>query len=184
MTDKIQTLIDQMTLAEKAALCTGASAWTTTPVERLDIPRLLLSDGPHGIRRITDIHSMMQTSEPATCFPTASSLAATWDVDLLRQVGEALAEEAIALDVDVVLGPGVNMKRTPLCGRNFEYFSEDPFLAGARHSSILPPTTRNSSGFPSAPKSTSGPCAKFICPRLKRPSPKPSPGPSCAPTTK
>jgi len=131
MTNQIQTLITQMTLAEKAALCTGDSRWTTTEVERLDIPQLLVSDGPHGVRRVADIHSLAQKSEPATCFPTASSLAATWDVDLLYEVGQALAEEAIALEVDVLLGPGVNMKRTPLCGRNFEYFSEDPFLAGA-----------------------------------------------------
>jgi beta-glucosidase len=130
MTDKIQTLISQMTVAEKAALCTGATAWTTTAVERLGIPRLLVSDGPHGIRRITNLESVVQQSLPATCFPTASSLAATWDPDLLHAVGEALAEEAIALDVDVILGPGVNMKRTPLCGRNFEYFAEDPYLAG------------------------------------------------------
>ncbi|MCA9899787.1 MAG: glycoside hydrolase family 3 C-terminal domain-containing protein [Anaerolineales bacterium] len=130
MTEKIQTLIDQMTLTEKAALCTGASEWTTTPVERLDIPQLMLSDGPHGIRRVVNIHAAMQPSLPATCFPTASSLAATWDVALMHEVGQALAEEAIALDVDVILGPGINMKRTPLCGRNFEYFAEDPFLAG------------------------------------------------------
>jgi beta-glucosidase len=130
MTDKIQTLIGQMTLAEKAALCTGASMWTTTPVERLDIPELLLSDGPHGIRRVADVHALLDKSEPATCFSTASSLAATWDADLLYEMGQALAEESIALGVDVLLGPGVNMKRTPLCGRNFEYFAEDPFLAG------------------------------------------------------
>ncbi len=126
----IQSLVTQMTLEEKAALCTGASAWTTTPVERLDIPELLVSDGPHGIRRVPDIQSMTIHSMPATCFPTASSLAATWDVDLLREMGRALGLEALALNVGVVLGPGANMKRSPLCGRNFEYFSEDPFLAG------------------------------------------------------
>ncbi|MFO7682456.1 MAG: glycoside hydrolase family 3 C-terminal domain-containing protein [Chloroflexota bacterium] len=137
MVDTIQTLITQMTLAEKAALCTGASMWTTTPVERLGIPELLVSDGPHGIRRVANVHAVMEKSEPATCFPTASSLAASWDVDLLHEMGQALAAEAIALDVDVVLGPGVNMKRSPLCGRNFEYFSEDPFLAGQLAASLI-----------------------------------------------
>jgi beta-glucosidase len=131
------TLITNMTLAEKAALCTGASAWTTTAVSRLDIPELLMSDGPHGIRRLPDIHALLQKSLPATCFPTASGLAASWDVALLGEIGQALAEEAIALEVDLILGPGVNMKRTPLCGRNFEYFSEDPYLAGELAASLI-----------------------------------------------
>lgn len=126
----LSVLISQMTLEEKAALCTGASAWTTTPVERLGIPQMLVSDGPHGVRRVPNVHEMDSKSLPATCFPTAASLACTWDTALLDEMGQALAEEAIALDVDVLLGPGVNMKRSPLGGRNFEYFSEDPFLAG------------------------------------------------------
>ena len=130
MTTDIQSIIAQMTLEEKAALCTGASAWSTTPIERLGVPEMIVSDGPHGVRRTPDIHDMGSTSLPATCFPTASCLASTWDVDLLREMGKALAEEAIALNVDVLLGPGVNMKRSPLGGRNFEYFSEDPYLAG------------------------------------------------------
>jgi beta-glucosidase len=130
MNTDIQSIIASMTLEEKAALCTGASAWSTTPVERLGVPEMIVSDGPHGIRRVPDIHSMAQHSLPATCFPTASCSASTWDVELLGQLGAALAEEAIALHVDVVLGPGVNMKRSPLGGRNFEYFSEDPYLAG------------------------------------------------------
>lgn len=131
MSDKIQEIITKMTLEEKAALCTGANMWTTTPIERLGVPELIMSDGPHGLRRMPDVHAMSQgESMPATCFPTASCTAATWDVELIRQLGEALAEECIALDVDVILGPGANMKRSPLCGRNFEYFSEDPFLAG------------------------------------------------------
>ncbi len=119
-----------MTLEEKAALCSGASAWTTTPIERLNVPEMLVSDGPHGVRRVPDVHEMTAQSLPATCFPTASCLASTWNVDLISQMGTALAEECIALDVDVVLGPGANMKRSPLGGRNFEYFSEDPYLAG------------------------------------------------------
>ena len=129
MTD-IQSIVTQMTLEEKAALCTGASPWSTTPVERLGVPEMIVADGPHGLRRVPDIHSMAMHSLPATCFPTASCSASTWDVALLGELGAALAEEAIALNVDVVLGPGVNMKRSPLGGRNFEYFSEDPYLAG------------------------------------------------------
>ncbi|MCB9134064.1 MAG: glycoside hydrolase family 3 C-terminal domain-containing protein [Anaerolineales bacterium] len=126
----LQSIIAQMTLEEKAALCTGASAWSTTPVERLGVPEMIVSDGPHGVRRQPDIHALAVESLPATCFPTASCTASTWDVDLIRQMGTALAEECIALNVDVVLGPGANMKRSPLGGRNFEYFSEDPYLAG------------------------------------------------------
>ena len=126
----VEAIISQMTLEEKAALCTGASAWTTTPVERLGVPELIVSDGPHGVRRQPNIHEMGMVSLPATCFPTASCTASTWDVELLGKMGEALAEECIALNVDVLLGPGVNIKRSPLGGRNFEYFSEDPYLAG------------------------------------------------------
>jgi beta-glucosidase len=126
----IQAIISQMTLEEKAALCTGASAWTTMPVERLGVPEMTVSDGPHGVRRVPDVHEMTRQSLPATCFPTASCTASTWNVDLIRKMGETIAEECIALNVDVVLGPGVNMKRSPLGGRNFEYFSEDPYLAG------------------------------------------------------
>lgn len=136
MTD-IQSLIGKMTLEEKAALCTGASAWTTTPVERLGIPEMVVSDGPHGVRRVPDVHDIGSKSLPATCFPTASCLASTWDVDLLSTLGEALAEEAIALNVDVLLGPGNNMKRSPLGGRNFEYYSEDPYLAGELAASLI-----------------------------------------------
>ena len=109
----IQSLISQMTLEEKAALCTGATPWSTTPVERLGIPELIVSDGPHGLRRVPDLNSMMLESLPATCFPTASCLASTWDVELIHKMGEALAEESIALNVDVLLGPGANMKRSP-----------------------------------------------------------------------
>jgi len=130
MSEDIQAIISQMTLEEKAALCTGASAWTTTPIERLGVPELTCSDGPHGVRRVPDNNEMTRQSLPATCFPTASCTASTWDVDLIHKMGQAIAEECIALNVDVVLGPGANMKRSPLGGRNFEYFSEDPYLAG------------------------------------------------------
>ena len=134
---KINNLIKKMTLEEKAALCTGASPWTTTPVERLGLPELTVSDGPHGVRRVADVNDLIAASLPATCFPTASCMASTWDVDLIHAMGQALAEECIALKVDVVLGPGANMKRTPLGGRNFEYYSEDPYLAGQMAASFI-----------------------------------------------
>jgi len=127
---KITDLIKKMSLEEKAALCTGVGPWTTIAVERLGIPPMTVTDGPHGVRRVEDVHTFITTSVPATCYPTANCMAATWDVDLIQEVGKAIAEECLALKVDVILGPGVNMKRTPLCGRNFEYYSEDPYLAG------------------------------------------------------
>lgn len=135
--DRIEDILAQMTLEEKANLCVGATSWTTTPIERLGVPALIVSDGPHGVRKVKKPDSIVQESYPATCFPTASCTASTWDVDLIRQMGEALAEECNALDVDVLLGPGTNMKRSPLCGRNFEYFSEDPYLAGELAASYI-----------------------------------------------
>jgi beta-glucosidase len=124
-------LVAQMRLDEKAALLTGASGWTTAGVPRLGVESVFMADGPHGVRRVPEVDSLdMVVALPATCFPTASSLASSWDPDLVRTVAGAIGAEARALGVDVVLGPGVNMKRSPLCGRNFEYFSEDPFLAG------------------------------------------------------
>ncbi len=133
----IQSIIEGMTLEEKAALCTGATAWTTTAIPRLGLPELVVSDGPHGVRRVPDNNSMTAESFPATCFPTASSLASTWNVDLIADVGRAIAEECIALKVDVILGPGNNVKRSPLCGRNFEYYSEDPYLSGKLTASFI-----------------------------------------------
>jgi beta-glucosidase len=137
MQANIKTILEQMTLEEKAALCTGVNSWQTTAIERLGVPVMTMSDGPHGVRRAQKPSGLMSGSLPATCFPTASALAATWDVALLRMLGEVLAEECIALDVDVLLGPGNNMKRTPLCGRNFEYYSEDPYLGGELAASFI-----------------------------------------------
>jgi beta-glucosidase len=133
----INDLIKKMTIEEKAALCTGASPWTTTPIKRLGVPEITVSDGPHGVRRVADVNDFIAGSLPATCFPTASCMASTWDINLIRTMGRAIAEECIALKVDVVLGPGVNMKRTPLGGRNFEYYSEDPYLAGQMAASFI-----------------------------------------------
>ncbi len=134
---EINELIDQLTVEEKAALCIGASAWTTAEVARLGIPSIFVTDGPHGIRKVTNVDVMIEESLPATCFPTASCLAATWNPELLFEMGEAMAEEAHALGVDVILGPGANIKRSPLGGRNFEYFSEDPLLSGELASGLI-----------------------------------------------
>ncbi|WP_298005928.1 MULTISPECIES: glycoside hydrolase family 3 C-terminal domain-containing protein [Anaerolinea] len=126
----IEAILSQMTLEEKAAFCTGATPWSTLAIERLGVPSIVMTDGPHGVRRASDPNTLSAKSLPATCFPTASCTASTWNPALLQRMGEAMAEEAIALNVDILLGPGVNMKRSPLGGRNFEYFSEDPYLAG------------------------------------------------------
>ena len=127
----IKSLLLQLTLEEKAALCTGLGPWQTVDVERLGIPRITMSDGPHGVRKVKNIEDFgIAESLPATCYPPAVALAATWNRELIQKVGEHLGDECISLDVDILLGPGVNIKRTPLCGRNFEYYSEDPFLAG------------------------------------------------------
>jgi beta-glucosidase len=117
-----------MSVAEKTALCMGADYWRTAPVPGAGIESIMVSDGPHGLRKQPG--EFLAPGLPATCFPTASALGSCWDVALVREVGAALGAEARAADVAVVLGPGVNIKRSPLCGRNYEYFSEDPFLAG------------------------------------------------------
>ena len=127
----ITDLISQMTLEEKASLCSGLNFWQLKGIERLGIPSITVTDGPHGLRKAREGAELgLGDSVPATCFPTASALAATWNRDLLFQVGEALGEETRAEKVGVILGPGANIKRSPLCGRNFEYFSEDPYLSG------------------------------------------------------
>ncbi len=124
--------IAMLTLEEKAALLQGWSTWTTWDGSKKGIPSIFLSDGPHGLRKQAGAgdHLGLNASVPATCFPTAATMANSWDDSLGEELGRALGEEAAANDVHVVLGPGLNMKRSPLCGRNFEYFSEDPYLAG------------------------------------------------------
>ncbi|ARS52252.1 glycoside hydrolase family 3 C-terminal domain-containing protein [Kushneria konosiri] len=127
----VKTLIEQMTLEEKAGLCSGDNFWRTKAVERLGIPAINLADGPHGLRAQGEEqdHLGVNDSRPATCFPTAAGLASSWSVERLEQLGAALGDEARAEGLHVVLGPGANIKRSPLCGRNFEYFSEDPLLS-------------------------------------------------------
>lgn len=126
----IKKLISQMTLEEKASLCSGLDAWRLKSVERLGIPTIMMTDGPHGLRKEqeSDLPGM-KPSVPATCFPTAAGLASSWNRELVERIGAALGEECQAEGVSVLLGPGANIKRSPLCGRNFEYFSEDPYLS-------------------------------------------------------
>ncbi|MET8979476.1 glycoside hydrolase family 3 C-terminal domain-containing protein [Streptomyces sp. NPDC004539] len=125
--------VPSLTLAEKASLLSGATFWATRAIPHAGIPAATLTDGPHGVRlqRATADHLGINDSEPATSFPTGSATGSSWDPGLVEEMGRALGREARALGVDVLLGPGVNMKRSPLCGRNFEYFSEDPLLSGA-----------------------------------------------------
>lgn len=129
---KYQSLIEKMTLEEKALMMSGQDTWSTVPFEKYGIPSMVLSDGPHGIRRQAGAadHLGLNASLPSTCFPTAATIANSWDEALGEELGTFLGEEAKALGVNVVLGPGLNIKRSPLCGRNFEYFSEDPYLSG------------------------------------------------------
>ena len=136
---KHQELIGKMTLEEKAAFLSGKNVWQTRDFARLGIPSIFCSDGPHGIRKQAGAgdHLGLNASLPATCFPTAATIANSWNEELGREMGEALGEEAAAQEVNVLLGPGLNIKRSPLCGRNFEYFSEDPYLAGKMAASYV-----------------------------------------------
>ena len=128
----LREAVSRLSLEEKISLLSGADFWHTRALEQAGIPALTMSDGPHGLRRQgqSSDHLGLQASNSATCFPTASALASSWDRDLLCRVGQALGSEARDQGVDILLGPGVNIKRNPLCGRNFEYFSEDPLLSG------------------------------------------------------
>lgn len=123
-----QALLTQLTLEEKAKLCSGQDFWHLEGIERLGLAPVMVTDGPHGLRKqgAAADHLGANKSIPATCFPTASSLASSWDRELMHDVGAALGEHCVEENVAVLLGPGMNIKRHPLCGRNFEYFSEDP----------------------------------------------------------
>lgn len=124
----IRELVREMTLKEKAGLCSGRDFWHTKAVERLGIPSLMMCDGPHGLRKQEGEgdHLGINVSIETVCYPTASALAASFDREALRTLGTALGQECRAEEVAMLLGPGLNMKRSPLCGQNFEYFSEDP----------------------------------------------------------
>ena len=160
MDNSVQEKIEELTLEEKCALLAGETTFGSRSLPKRGIPAILCSDGPHGLRKQAGAadHLGLAASEPATCFPTAATMANSWDSALGEEIGKALGEEAAGQGVSVLLGPGLNMKRDPLCGRNFEYFSEDPLLSGriatayvngvqskgggAPPSSIMPPITR------------------------------------------
>jgi len=138
MSKELKELIAQMTLEEKASLCSGLNFWETKPVERLGIPKIMMTDGPHGLRKVaTGPSTGDRPSREATCYPPAVLSACSFDRELLFELGAAIGLEANAENVRIVLGPGVNIKRSPLCGRNFEYFSEDPYLAGEMASAFI-----------------------------------------------
>ena len=130
--EDIENIIEKMTLEEKVALCSGQDFWHTKQYPQYNIPKITMADGPHGIRKQVNVDDMLgiNRSLPATCFPSESLTGCSFDPDLLEKIGEAIGIEASDQDVDIVLGPGVNIQRNPLCGRNFEYYSEDPYLSG------------------------------------------------------
>ena len=136
---KQRKLVEKMTIEEKAAILSGKTVWQTREIDRLSIPSIFLSDGPHGIRKQAGAgdHLGLNASLNATCFPTAATIANSWNQDLGEEIGQALGEEAASMDVNILLGPGLNIKRSPLCGRNFEYFSEDPYLSGKMAASYI-----------------------------------------------
>lgn len=129
--EKIQNLISQMTLEEKAGMCSGADFWKLKCVERLGIPQVMVTDGPHGVRKQAEAadHLGINESEKAICFPAGCATASSFDRDLIRRQGELLGQECQAMNVSTILGPAMNIKRSPLCGRNFEYYSEDPYVS-------------------------------------------------------
>ena len=128
----LDTLLKKLPTKEKIDLCEGADFWHTRDLSDQELPALTMADGPHGLRKQKKAGDMLgvDPAVPATCFPSAVTTACSWDEALLSDIGRAIGEEAVGEGVDLVLGPGVNLKRGPLCGRNFEYFSEDPLLAG------------------------------------------------------
>lgn len=132
-------LVSQMTLEEKASLCSGKDFWTTKAVERLGVPSIMVTDGPHGLRKQAgeSDHLGINNSVPSTCFPPAAATACSFDRKLLKDIGTAMGEECRAENVAVILGPAANIKRSPLCGRNFEYFSEDPLLSGEAAAGLI-----------------------------------------------
>lgn len=136
---KNQAIIQKMTLSEKASFMSGKDFWTTMNIDKYNIPNIFLSDGPHGLRKQAAAADQLglNASIPATCYPTSATVANSWDPQLGEELGTALGKEAVNQKVNVVLGPGINIKRNPLCGRNFEYFSEDPLLAGKMAASYV-----------------------------------------------
>jgi beta-glucosidase len=146
--EKYKSIIEQMTNEEKASMGSGSDFWHTQPIPRLGVDSIMMTDGPHGLRKQKGQgdHIGINQSHPSTCFPTAATISNSWDRELIKSMGEALAKECHSANVSVLLGPGINIKRSPLCGRNFEYFSEDPFLTGELASSFVFSIERNGIG--------------------------------------
>ena len=136
---KHEELIKTLTIEEKAALLGGKNEWQSRDIPGKEIPSIFMSDGPSGLRKQAGAgdHLGLNASVPATCFPSAATIANSWDEDLAEKMGQALGAEAAVEDVNVLLGPGMNIKRNPLCGRNFEYFSEDPYLSGKLAAAVI-----------------------------------------------
>ena len=149
---KHQDILDRLTLEQKVALLSGRDVWSTYPFAQAGVPSMFLSDGPHGVRKQAGAgdHLGLNASLPATCFPTAAGIANSWDPELARQAGRVIGSEAAALQVNVLLGPGLNTKRSPLGGRNFEYYSEDPYLAGKLAAAFIQGVQEN--GISACPK--------------------------------
>ena len=141
-------ILSELTLEEKASLCSGLNFWHTKPIARLGVPSIMVADGPHGLRKEDDSQAgiALKESFPATCFPTAVTQSSTWNRELIRQMGEAIACEAKEQQLATVLGPGINIKRSPLCGRNFEYFSEDPYITGELAAAYINGVQKNGVG--------------------------------------
>ena len=137
--EKIRDLVSQMTLEEKAGMCSGADFWHLKGVERLGIPSVMVTDGPHGLRKQAEAadHLGINESEKAVCFPAGCATASSFDRDILRKLGETIGQECQAMGVSTILGPALNIKRSPLCGRNFEYYSEDPYVASELAASMI-----------------------------------------------
>lgn len=171
--------LEDLSIVEKAAMLSGGSEWDSRGNDRADIPGFVMSDGPHGVRRQLGEgdHLGIGASKPATCFPTACTVANTWDPALAEEMGEALGKEAHDLDVNVLLGPGMNIKRNPLCGRNFEYyrkirsspavwppasFAASRATASPHARSISRSTARSCAARPATPLWTNVPCANCI----------------------
>ena len=146
--NEAMAIVQDMSLAEKAAFASGKDFWHLEASERHDLPSVMVTDGPHGLRKQnkSSDHVGLNVSVPATCFPTACALACSWDVELLQQVGDAIGKECAAEQVTVLLGPGMNIKRHPYCGRNFEYFSEDPLLTGKLAAALIKGVQQNGVG--------------------------------------
>lgn len=144
----IKDIIGKMTLEEKASLCSGGDAWHTQTISRMHIPALRVSDGPHGLRvQMEGADNLgMQESKTAVCFPAICALAASFDRSVLQSVGDAIGKECRAEGVDIILGPGVNIKRSPLCGRNFEYYSEDPYVSSELAAAYIDGVQKNNVG--------------------------------------